>query len=249
MHAVTKSEMGLRAWGKVSATSRLPNDGRRRLKAVFFPLIVIAFVLSVIATARAQVEKDIDAIIERLNSNSIEVRTQASQEAFGAGIKSDALYQKIESVAEAGLKGMDKNSPRSNEIAWHIKALAGSGDIKYLPLIERASQSGVRSLARHAKDAKEILAESSARGAPYLLYTKVPILTEKQAERCNYVAQRTCKTSRSAEKCIAQHQSNAVAVGANAVVLLHSSSHSVGFGPFGGDTTMIANYYGCGEKQ
>ena len=208
-------------------------------------LLLAFFLLGAVSSVHAQVGKDVGALIELLKSESVADRTRASKEVFGAGIRDEAVYAQISLLVEAGMEGIDKKSPRVDELAWHVKALASSGDISYMPLIDQAVNSGVGSLARHAKDAKKILIESVSAGRPYLLYTNVPVLTERQADGCRYITQKMCETSRSAERCIAHHQVNAIDSGGNAIVLVHSTSRSVGFGPFGGDTTMLANYYSC----
>ncbi|MEO7917495.1 MAG: hypothetical protein ABIR16_07605 [Dokdonella sp.] len=172
-------------------------------------------------------------------------RTLAAKEITGAGMKSEEMYDQLATNLEDGLSGLDKMSPRVQELAWTVKALASSGSLKYMELVERTAVSGVSSLERHALAAKEILAESSAKGRPYLETAKVPILTESQAANCEMIRQGNCRTSRSADKCITKHKTQAVQLGGNAIVIMHSDSRTIGFGPFGGDSSMIANYYWC----
>lgn len=84
-------------------------------------------------------------------------------------------------------------------------------------------------------------------GEPKLDYRQVVVITERQSEACEYVNQRTCKTSRTTEKCIDSHRDHAARGGANAVMLLMTNTG--GFSLFGKDTTMLANYYRCPVKS
>ena len=206
---------------------------------------LLSLMLLMMITARAQFGQNPEFLLEQLRSQSIAERTAACRQIFGAGMKSPDIYAQLALNLEAGLVNLDKKSPRVEELAWHVKALASSGDLKYLPLVKSAAESEVRAIARHARDSREILENSAAQGRPYLEPAKVPVLTEKQVENCQYIAQKPCTTSRAAAKCITYHQMKAVGSGANAIMILQSSSRSVGFGPFGGDSNMLANYYRC----
>ena len=184
--------------------------------------------------------------IQQLQSDSIERRSLASQDIFGAGLDDKALYQQVAATLEAGLVGLTKDSERVDELAWHAKALGSSGDMAYMPLLERAGRSGIRHLVKHAGDAKEILIEAAAAGHPYMEWEKVTMLTEKQAEGCLLIKQQTCDTSRSADVCVEDHKTKAIEVGANAIMLLMTNSQSGALVSWlGSNTTMVANYYDC----
>lgn len=215
----------------------------RRLHALA-TLVLLA--LASVGTAHAQAMPSVDNLIARVQSQSVAERTRASQDIYGAGINSKALYSAVAKQIEAVLPTVTKDSPKVDEVAWHAKALGTSGDVTYLPLLEKLSRSEIRGIARHAKGAIETLREAADAGTAYLDYTKVVVLTEKQAEGCRYIAQRSCETSRSADKCVDSHKDNAVEAGANAIMLLMTSSQSGAlFSVFGSDTTMLANYYSC----
>ncbi|KGM55994.1 hypothetical protein N800_10230 [Lysobacter daejeonensis GH1-9] len=210
--------------------------------------LAVAFLVAVAAsgTLYAQAMPSVDNLIARLQSQSVAERTRASQDIFGAGINSKALYAEVAKRIGEVLPTVTKDSPKVDELAWHAKAIGTSGDMAYMPLLEQLSRSDIRGIARHAKGAQETLREAAEAGTAYLDYTKVMVLTEKQAEGCRYVAQRSCETSRSADKCVDSHKDNAVEAGANAIMLLMTSSQSGAlFSVFGSDTTMLANYYAC----
>lgn len=83
---------------------------------------------------------------------------------------------------------------------------------------------------------------------PELDYRQVVVITERQADSCQFINQRTCETSRSADKCVDSHRDHAAKSGANAVMLLMTNTASGGIPLFGKNTTMLANYYVCQPK-
>ncbi|HPW12021.1 MAG TPA: hypothetical protein PK399_02455 [Thermomonas sp.] len=194
-------------------------------------------------------------LTEQLQSSSMAARMEASRQIFGSGINDKGLNDLLASIIGSALPSLDKDSPRVEELAWHVKALSASGDETYMPVILLAAQSPVKKLARHAKDAKAILEKQSAEGRPYLIPTKVAVITETQAENCAYVDQQMCKTGRGAEKCIEWHQTGAASRGANAVMLLNSNTKvgpatvipigSSAYVSQASKTTMMASYYLC----
>ena len=194
-------------------------------------------------------------LAEQLQSTSVASRMQASQQIFGSGINDKGLNELLASIIESALPSLDKDSPRVEELAWHVKALGASGDQTYMRVILLAAQSSVKGLARHAKEAKAVLERQSAEGRPFLLPTKVAVITETQAQNCTYVDQQMCKTGRGAEKCIEWHQNGAASRGANAVMLLNSDTKAgpatvipIGTSAYvaqSSKTTMMASYYLC----
>lgn len=211
-------------------------------------IFVVLLWVGTMGTAFAQSSASDAARLSRmLQSTSSEVRREASSQIFGSGISDAGINARLAELITEALPGLDKGSPRIDEIAWHAKALGASGDEAYLPLLEQLGGSSIRKLARNAQDAKKMLQEAVVQGRPYLHYSKVRVITEKQAEACEYIAQQSCETSRAADKCVDSHKDNAVQAGANAIMLLLTSSQSSGFAalPFGGSTMMLANYYRC----
>lgn len=86
-------------------------------------------------------------------------------------------------------------------------------------------------------------------GAKNLDYRQVVVITERQSEACEFVRQRTCETSRSADKCIDSHRDHAAKSGANAIMLMMTNTATGAFSVFGKNTTMLANYYRCPVKD
>lgn len=208
-------------------------------------LVFLVLALAVAPSALAQFGDRSSMLIERLSAPSMEGRTLAAMDVYGAGIDSPELYAKLAELIEEILVVLPDSGERATELAWHTKALGTSGDLQFLPLIERVESARRGRLAHHARDAKKVLVQAAENGRPYLDYTKVPLITEAQATQCQLVKQENCQTSRSAEKCVAHHQNNAVLHGGNAIMILHATSRTIGLGPFGGDSSMVANYYRC----
>lgn len=211
-------------------------------------ILMVLFWLGGAGVAFAQVSASDTARLSRmLRSTESESRREASSQIFGSGISDAGLNAQLAALIVESLPELDKKSAQIDEIAWHAKALGASGDKAYLPLLDQLSGSNIRKLARNAQEAKTILQDAAANGRPYLHYSKVRVITERQAEACEYIKQQTCETSRAAEKCMDSHKDNAVQAGANAIMLLLTSSQSSGLAalPFGGSTTMLANYYRC----
>lgn len=207
--------------------------------------IVLACLACAPLTLRAQDTRGSDTLVTRLKSPSSEARTRAAEDIYGAGIESAAVYEQLAANLRTGMEGLTKSSPQLEEMAWSVKALGSSGDLQYMPLIDAAIASDIGYLARHARGAKETLQEAAATGKPYLTYTKVRLITERQAESCQYVSESSCQTARAPEKCIESHKAKAVEAGANSVMVLFSSSQSGGLTLWGASTTMPASYYLC----
>ena len=187
-----------------------------------------------------------DHLLSLLDSNSIETRSLAAQRIYGAGITDEKIYNKLEGLLSEVVSSLPKRSPRSDELAWHLKALSSSGDLKYLPLIEEFIKSKNRKVAKYAKKSKKELREVAANGKPKLHYSKVRVISDNQADKCTFLEQQTCETSRSPEKCIDHHKNKALQIEGNAILILHSdSSWGMGAAPWGKNTSMMASYYKC----
>lgn len=204
-----------------------------------------ALFLAAAAPAMAQSGRGAEAFLKRLQSDSIEQRTQAAEDIYGAGLESKEVYDQLAANIQAGLVGIDKKSPRLEEMAWSVKALGSSGDRSYLPVIDAVTRTGIGYLVRHSKNAKETLEQAATNGKPYLEFTKVRVISERQAEQCEYVTQNDCKTSRSPQACIEFHKVKAAEADANSIVMLFSSTQTGGLNMWGASTSMTASYYTC----
>lgn len=185
-------------------------------------------------------------LMDGLRSDSVERRTLAARDVYGSGIESPELYELIAQIIRDGVVGLEKRSPRVEELSWHAKALGCSGDLRFQPLLEELTRSSVRKLVRHSESALAILDRAAAAGRPCSEARNVMLLTERQVETCQFVTQQNCSTSRGSERCVHFHKERAVEFGANAMFFLHHSSNTDAFNLFGGeDANIIANYYFC----
>lgn len=212
------------------------------MKMMFALACVLLVTLMAFApiTAWAQIDPRVEVLLARLQSSSIDTRIAAAQDVFGGGFASVEIYDRIADRIELGLVELRRSTAHANELAWHTKALASSGDMRHLPLIERVERAGYGRLAKHAIEAKRVLFHAAERGRPYLQAHKVPLINQEQAQRCEWLAQENCQTRRSEGHCAAHHKGRAVLIGGNAVELLHSTSRSTYI-----QWTRVANLYRC----
>jgi hypothetical protein len=112
------------------------------------------------------------SLIKLLQSPSPEVRTKASKSIYYAKfddarfmIVGEQVYEAVATAIRNQLATLNKESPRQQqeEVAWHAEALAASGNLDYMPLLDELSRSPVRKVARHAKKAKKLLAKTANR--------------------------------------------------------------------------------------
>jgi len=111
----------------ISGLSRSIKSGMLRL---MFGLVMLATSLN----ASAQAPQSIESLIMKLQSTSPEVRTSASRYIYGAGIDNAELYVAVANAIEVKIASLDKDSSSllQQEVSWHTKALASSGDKDYL---------------------------------------------------------------------------------------------------------------------
>ena len=105
----------------------------------------------------------IESLIEQLHSSSTQQRTMASKTIFTQSIHDVELYEEVATAIRNQLANLNKKSPGTlqEEIAWHTKALATSGNEKYLPLLDELSNSAAKKVAKYAKESVKLLAESA----------------------------------------------------------------------------------------
>lgn len=203
-------------------------------------LMLLAPGVAVAQVATTQTDPRVETVLARLQSTSISTRIAAAQDVVGGGFSSPELYAALAARIEHGLAELQRTDRHANELAWHTKALASSGDLRYLPLIERVETAGNRRLAGHAYEAKRVLFQAADSGRPYLLPSKVPLINDEQATRCELLAQENCQTRRPEGSCVVHHQNRAILVGGNAIQLMHATSRSTLI-----HSTRVANLYRC----
>jgi hypothetical protein len=192
----------------------------------------------------AQETRSTASLIEQLQSDSAQDRIGASRYVYGAGIDDADLYAAIAKVIEVRSADLSDESSdvELKEISTHLKALGGSGNAMYMPLLETLSTSSVKYVAKHADKAIKLLQRTSANGAPYLESRRVTEIFEGQRANCDLVVQNTCSTMRSVEKCINWHKQRASEKGANAIMLLRESRVTF-------KRHVVANYFRCSTRD
>ena len=203
--------------------------------------------LVVMAVALNATAQSVQSLMEQLQSTSPEVRIKASQYIYGGGIESAELYAAVADAIEKQSATIYKNPSKlvRQEVSWHAKALASSGNMDYMPLLDKLSKSSSRSISKHANKSKVLLAEAATAGGAYLEYRKVRIITANQAKECEYMRQQDCSTIRSLEKCIEKHKAQALQVGANSIMVVYDDNDHLSIWKSG----MMADYYKCSAPQ
>lgn len=201
---------------------------------------ILLLLLWLPALAFGRSDPRVEALLQRLQSTNADTRIEAAQAIHGGGFASPELYAALAERIERGLPELPRARHTANELAWYTKALASSGDLRYLPLIERVEHTGLRRLAGHAAEARQLLVRAADRGSPFLLPGKVPLITAQTAARCQRLAQESCHSRASEARCASHQQHRAVLLGGNAVEMLPSSSRS----PYL-QWTRLANLYRC----
>jgi hypothetical protein len=202
--------------------------------------------LVIMAMAMNATAQSVQSLIEQLQSTSPEVRIKASQYIYGGGIENAELYAAVADAIEKQSATLYKNPSKvvRQEVSWHAKALASSGNMDYMPLLDKLSKSSSRSISKHANNSKTILAEAASAGGAYLEYRKVRIITASQAKECEYISQQNCSTLRSLDKCIDKHKAQALRVGANSIMVVYDDNDHLLW-----KSGMMADYYKCNAPQ
>lgn len=124
----------------------------------YLALIVAGFTLLPLHSM-AQEVSDTEWLKNQLQSNFVKDRIEASNFIYGAGIESPELYEAV----SMALKRHDPKALQfasrhiKREVASHVKALGGSGNVEYMPLLEEFTKSSSRSIRKYARAAKEML--------------------------------------------------------------------------------------------
>ena len=105
----------------------------------------------------------VESLFLQLQSPLQWVRTNASKSIYSVRIDNAELYEAVAIAIKMQLAILDKKSPSElqQEVAWHTKALATSGNLDYMPLLDELSRSTARTVAKHAKKSKKLLAKST----------------------------------------------------------------------------------------
>jgi hypothetical protein len=190
--------------------------------------------------------------MRRLSSNDIYERKQVASDIYGSGARDHAVEAAMVETLERLLPTIEKKDPRTDELAWYIKVLASTGDMAYMPLIERAIASPVRHIRGHAEDAKWTLIETAEIGRPLMYAENVQILLESEAAQCKKVKQEICQDrGGGVDDCIEEHRYGVVAAGGDSMLLVSSVGAPgrplllQGVMSMFDMSTVVANYYDC----
>ena len=136
----------------------IKNDYHSYLSLTFV-LLLTSFAIPSHAAQDSHTAKDSQrqSLLEQLSSDDRNLRISASKIITHGGITDKTIYDRLHQLVEEGYKtGLD-NKYHIDEISWHTKALATSGDEKYRPTIQSVSNANHKKLRRHGSDSLEAL--------------------------------------------------------------------------------------------
>lgn len=167
----------------------------------------------------------------------------AARGIYGTGRSDPDAYARLARWLAEGLDAPRPPRDAVDALVWSVRALGASGDASYMPLIERAAASPVRAIAREARDAREVLHRTAARGAPLVLPEHVRTVTQAEADGCRYLRTHMCRGGEDADECLDEHRALVAEAGGNAVLVLTRVGNA-GFAQY--DTgSMVAKHYRC----
>jgi hypothetical protein len=203
--------------------------------------IVIAAALAVLwaGSLHAQMSKS-DLLIQRLASPSSEMRKSVSSDMYGSGVTDKVTMTAIAEVVAKELPSITPTDERADEVAWHLKALASSGDEQYRSLIEQAVASPNQHVAEYASSALKTLDLTSKTGFPLLTRDKVRQITDRQAESCVLIRTHECASMRGNDTCLSELRYQAIEAGGDSFMLMTSEGRG-----WLGRVRMTADLYNC----
>ena len=201
--------------------------------------LVAALAALCVGSLHAQISKS-DLLSQRLASPSSEVRKSVSSDLYGTGVTDKVTITAIAELVAKQLPTVTPEDERADEISWHLKALAASGDAQYRPLIEQAVTSPSEQVARYAKTALDMLDLTSKSGFPLLIRDKVRQITDRQAETCVYIRDQECASLRGNDTCLSELKYQAIEAGGDSIMLMTTEGRG-----WSGRVRMTADLYNC----
>jgi len=177
---------------------------------------------------------------QRLMSPSSEVRKSVSSDFYGSGVADQTITDAIAKLVAEQLPTVTHDDDRSDEIAWHLKALGASGNAEYRPLIEQALASPNPKVSGYAKTALKTLDFTSKTGFPLLTRDKVRQITDRQGESCAYIRNYECSSMRGNDTCMGEFRYQAIEAGGDSFMLMANDGRG-----WLGRVRMTADLYNC----
>ena len=202
---------------------------------------VIAAALAVlcVGSLHAQMSTS-DLLIQRLASPGSEMRKSVSSDLYGSGVTDKVTMAAIAELVAKELPTLTRTDERADEVAWHLKALAGSGDAQYRPLIEQALSSPSQHVGEYASSALKTLELTSKTGYPLLTRDKVRHITDRQAESCVLIRTHECASMRGNDTCLSELKYQAIEAGGDSFMLMTSEGRG-----WLGRVRMTADLFNC----
>lgn len=183
------------------------------------------------------------APLEHAGGAADRVDAAAARAFYGRGRSDPALQAGIARALDEGL-GVERPSREAiDALVAYVRALGGTGDAAYRPIVERAMASRVRAIARAAREARDDLERSIAHGAPHILPEHVRLVEQVEADGCRYLRTAMCRGGESVDECLDEHRTTVAETGGNALLVL-TRVENTGIAQY--DTgSMVGKHYRC----
>lgn len=123
----------------------------------YLTLAIVLLLTSLALPCHAAQNSHALRLLEQLNSDHRNQRIAASKVIAYGGINDKTIYNRLKHLVEEGyMTGLD-DKYHIDEISWHTKALATSGEENYRPTIQAVSNAGHKKLRRHGSNSLKAL--------------------------------------------------------------------------------------------
>lgn len=137
------------------------------MKTLYCLMVVFFLLLSVSCPAQVDRTEEALNLLAGIESTGRMQRIKAAKIISREGLQSEVLYEKVAQALEEGYSQHDSagngsaqfgEMDHTDEMSWFCKALAASGDVRYLPLLEKIAKDAPSYKLRHyAKQSRDLL--------------------------------------------------------------------------------------------
>ncbi len=125
----------------------------------YLTLAIVLLLTSLALPCHAAQNSHAQSLLEQLNSDHRDQRIAASKSISHSGINNKTIYDRLKQLVEEGYKtGLD-DKYHIDEISWHTKALATSGEEKYRSTIQAVANADDKKLRRHGSNSLKALSD------------------------------------------------------------------------------------------
>ncbi len=130
---------------------------------MFLSIMMSVFILASVSVMANQSDLDAEKAmyVQAFNSGDLETLKSKARNLEWSGLSDAQVFDPLEKQILANLNTSDKAG--LDAAAWMIRGLGSSGNVKYLPTLNKVLETGSKKLQRHAKNAIEELPKFAER--------------------------------------------------------------------------------------